>query len=177
MGETWKSIIGYEGLYEVSNHGHVRSLDRVVYHPRGGDRSLRGRPMKLTLEPGGYLIVNLCKNGDTKNQYVHRLVLKAFAGQPIDGAVCMHGDNDRQNNHISNLKWGSQIENADQCTKEGRRPKGEECYNSTLAAKQVLKIRESYAKGGVTQAQLAEQFKIGRSAVAHIIYRQSWKHI
>ncbi len=80
MSETWKDVVGYEGIYQVSDLGHVRSLDRVVARPVKGDMKLKGRILKqVSNSVSGHLTVNLYRDGPRKH-YVHRLVLSAFVG-------------------------------------------------------------------------------------------------
>lgn len=94
--EIWKDVPRYEGLYQVSNLGRVKTLH---YH--------RGNKEKI-LSPGlrcGYLLVNLCKNGKVKQYSVHRLVAEAFIENPENLPIINHKDEDKTNNSIFNLEW------------------------------------------------------------------------
>lgn len=177
--ETWKAIDGYNGLYEVSNCGRVRSLDRVVHHPRYHNKRIRGQSMKLRTDIHGYLYVGLSSDGAQKMLKVHRLVLIAFVGEPAKNAVCMHLDNDPKNNRVNNLRWGTISENNGQCREDGRTnvPRGEGHCLAKLTAAQVLRIRALYAAGNVSQRKLAMQFDVARTSIVAIIKRKSWKHI
>lgn len=175
--ELWKPVVGYEGLYDVSSYGRVRSLDRVVTHSRCGDTRLRGQIMNLTENRTGYLRVRLCEDGVARTLRVHRLVLTAFVGEPFKGAVCLHLDNNRQNNHVSNLRWGTSSENNMQMRKEGRGSRGETCGRTKLTEKQVLEIRRLYAAGGVLQRELGLLFNVSSQAISHIISGRTWRHI
>lgn len=101
----WKPIKGYEGLYEISNTGKVRSLD----HLRKTDRSSyvqKGKELKLGLnKKTGYLMVSLSKEGKTKSHTVHKLVAKTFIENPNNYSCINHKDENKQNNHISNLEF------------------------------------------------------------------------
>jgi hypothetical protein len=109
--ERWRPIPGYEGSYEVSDLGSVRSLDRIT--DRG--RKWRGRTLAPAVMPRGYLIVTLWRDGKQRSALVHRLVLSAFVGPAPDGTEALHGDGDPANNMLSNLSWGTHAENqADQ---------------------------------------------------------------
>lgn len=105
--EIWKPIVGYEGSYEVSNLGRVKSLTRVT--DRG--RKWRGRMMTPYPMRNGYLIVTLWRNGRQRTQLVHRLVLAAFVGPPKGGQEGLHRDGNQTNNTLVNLAWGSHSEN------------------------------------------------------------------
>jgi hypothetical protein len=107
MKETWKAIEGYEGAYEVSNLGQVRSLDRVVEGPRG-PKKLKGRVLKQRTHNKGYRQLKLSKDGKKKTLLVHRLVVLAFLGPPGPGEAVDHKDGDRANNEARNLRWASQ---------------------------------------------------------------------
>ncbi len=99
MNEIWKSIEGYEGLYEVSNLGNVRSLN---WHLTGTIRVLKPRQNGY-----GYLSVILYKNGKMKKFYVHRLVASAFLPNPQNLPQVNHKDENKTNNSIENLEWCS----------------------------------------------------------------------
>lgn len=105
--ETWRPIPGYEGAYEVSDRGRVRSLDRIT--DRG--RRWKGRLMTPCALQNGYLIVTLWREGKQRSPLVHRLVLTAFVGQPTEGTEGRHLDGNRCNNVLSNLSWGTHSEN------------------------------------------------------------------
>lgn len=107
--ELWKSISGFDGYYEVSNTGRVRSVDRVVYDKNGKHRTLKGKEMKLTHTKGkdgnGYMVVNLRKFGTSEVSFVHILVATAFIPNPYGYPMVNHIDGDKTNNDISNLEW------------------------------------------------------------------------
>ena len=104
--EVWKDIEGYEGHYQVSNLGRVKSLDRVVEHAKGKitKRTLKGSILKTKLVYG-YEYVSLSKDNKLKSYRVHRLVAKAFIPNPNNYPAVNHKDEDRSNNNVSNLEW------------------------------------------------------------------------
>lgn len=105
--ERWKPIPGYDGTYEVSNLGNIRSLDRI--DARGSWRS--GVVLKPGINPGGRRIVCLHKDGVQRTFKVQRLVLLAFVGPPPAGADSCHNDGDVTNNTLDNLRWDTRSEN------------------------------------------------------------------
>lgn len=108
--EIWKPVKGYEGLYEVSNKGNVRSVDRYVMY---GNRYcfLKGKPKKAFPNSMGYLRAMLHKNKKGKNYFVHRLVAEAFIPNPNNLPCIDHIDRNYLNNSVDNLRWCTQKEN------------------------------------------------------------------
>ena len=111
MEELWKDIPGYEGLYQVSTLGRVRSLDVVKkYHYRNGEikeRKHKGRILKPYRYAGGYLVVMPYKNGISEVLAVHRLVAIAFLENPKGYVSVGFKDGDKTNLKLENLKWGT----------------------------------------------------------------------
>lgn len=108
---VWKPVVGFEGLYEISSLGEVRSLDKTVtyYDPRWNHQTTRynkGKLLALTPNLGGYLFVYLRKNGEYHSRYVHRLVAEAFIPNPKN----------KSNNCVDNLEWVTAKENTQHLT-------------------------------------------------------------
>lgn len=108
--EVWRPVKGYEGLYEVSNLGNVRSEDRYVMH---GNRCclLKGKPKKAYPNSNGYLRTTLYKNGQGKYYFIHRLAANAFIPNPNNLPCIDHIDRNYLNNSVDNLRWCTQKEN------------------------------------------------------------------
>lgn len=102
--ENWRPIPGYEGYYDVSDQGFVRSLDR-------GRRKGRVLVRRMTGKNGRYWTVRLTVNGVPVDRLIHRLVLEAFVGPAPEGQECRHLDGDCANAKLSNLQWGTRSEN------------------------------------------------------------------
>ena len=108
MIEEWKDIPGYEGSYQVSNLGRVKSVPRKVPYKGGPSYALlKGKIMSLSVEKDGYLVVALSKKGARKMHKVHRLVAAAFIGGEHRGLQINHIDGDKSNNSVDNLEWCS----------------------------------------------------------------------
>ena len=106
INEIWKPVKHYEGLYEVSNYGRVKSLLRTVYRPDGCICGYVTEHYMTQHDNGnGYLFVNLWKNNKGKREYVHRLVALAFIDNPKQFPQVNHKDEDKQNNYVDNLEW------------------------------------------------------------------------
>ena len=108
MPEQWKPVVSYEGLYEVSDQGSVRSLDRIVKHGRNGQRLRAGAEKKQVSVKDGYLAVSLCKDGVEKQRKVHILVAEAFLDErPQWSTMVNHKNKVVTDNSVSNLEWSN----------------------------------------------------------------------
>ena len=108
---TWRPVVGYEGRYEVSNDGQVRSLDIYVNCKGGNKRLYKGRIKPLYTNNRGYLVVGLCKANETSHALVHRLVAEAFVPNKDNKPQVNHIDGCISNNNASNLEWVTDNEN------------------------------------------------------------------
>ena len=112
MEEIWKDIAGYEGLYQISNKGRVKSLNRLVKDTtKDRVQKIRGRILKYCDNGKGYKMVYLNKNRERKNYYVHRLVAETFIPNPKQLPEVNHKDLNKANNKISNLEWITELDN------------------------------------------------------------------
>ena len=105
MTEEWRDIEGYEGLYQVSNTGKVKSLERTIWTGRGCYHTLPERILKADKWGGGYYQVTLFKDGKRDRYKVHRLVAKAFIPNPDNLPCINHKDENKKNNCVQNLEW------------------------------------------------------------------------
>lgn len=103
--EIWKPIVEYEGLYEISNYGRVKSLKRVVYLKNNRTRIQNERYLLLHKNSNGYLQARLCKNSVYKIFSVHRLVAQAFIPNKFNLPEVNHKDENKENNYFENLEW------------------------------------------------------------------------
>lgn len=119
MKEEWLPVGGYEGLYEVSNLGRVRSVERYIFdHGLETERYVPSTVLKpwrsshKTKDHVYYQMVTLCRNGKIKRVGVHRLVAKAFIPNPLNKPQINHIDGNPQNNNVKNLEWVTNGENS-----------------------------------------------------------------
>ncbi len=163
--ETWKPIIGYEGLYEVSNHGKVRRL-----HKQGTYKIL------IPSFKGKYLKVALSKNNLEKHISVARLVAKSFIpnDNPLERLYVKYKDGNKFNNHASNLEWYSVTEGILKVRYKGI---GEKHPSAKLKEFQVVEIREWHKSGNVLIISLAEIYGVSKSCISDIVNRKKWRHL
>lgn len=117
--EVWNAMVAFEGIYEVSNHGRVRSLDRIV-RGRWGPVFYKGQLMSQSPDTSGYLQTALCKDGVEYTRSVHRLVAEAFIPNQDNKPCINHIDEDKTNNHVDNLEWCTYSENTNHGTRNKR---------------------------------------------------------
>ena len=118
MEEIWTAVPDYEGIYEVSTYGRLKSLERDVIHS-DKIQHRNERIKSLWPNPDGYLQCKLSKDGENKNIAIHRLVATAFIVNPEKKPEVNHKDGNRQNNHVDNLEWVTRIENIEDCFQRG----------------------------------------------------------
>lgn len=123
--EVYKDIEGFEGKYQVSNFGNVRSLDRVITNVDGHKRIYPGVLMKGEITYQGYIRVMLSDGKASRRSTVHKLVAEAFIGEYPDGKVINHIDEDKSNNHYKNLEYITQKENVNHGSGIKRRAKSQ----------------------------------------------------
>lgn len=117
--EIWKEVPGYEGLYEVSDLGRVRSLDRVTEFNDGRVRKFKGRLLTGSVGSHGYWMISLYKDGQSVKRTTHDLVLTAFEGPRPEGYVGCHFDGDKSNNKAENLRWDTYANNMHDSVRQG----------------------------------------------------------
>ena len=117
--EIWKDIKGYEGLYQISNMGRVKSLSKQ-WVARNGIKHHKEKILKIAIGKRGYYTVNLCKNKIRKSKYVHQLIAEAFIPNPNNWLYINHKDLNKTNNKIENLEWCTHKENMQHAWKNSK---------------------------------------------------------
>lgn len=176
--ETWRAVVGFEGFYEVSDLGRVRSLDRVIEQIRRGcivRFPVRGRILASGSHPSGHHSVVLWVNGEKCTRCVHRLVLEAFVGPRPDGKECRHLNGVPSDNRLANLVWGTRRENFNDRTRLGEwnQPRGEVHHKSKLNEQDVRFIREQVGRGRDC-ASIGRQLGVRRQVVWRVARGQNW---
>lgn len=172
--EIWKNIDGYEGLYQVSSLGNVKSLER---HRENSVKLTPGRILKGILNDKGYYSVRLYKNKKPNFHSVSRLVAQTFIRNPKNKPEVNHISGNTKDNSVTNLEWVTHAENMEHAVNTGLMPKGEQNARSKIKECDVKNIREMYAKGGISTRALSEKFNIGKTAIWQIVTNQTWKHV
>lgn len=169
--EVWRPVVGFEGRYEVSDQGRVRSLDRVVLvgGSRWGGKAYEAFRKGRMLRPGPgshcYPTVVLGRDGGTRT--VHSLVASAFLGSCPAGMEVMHRHPDRNDPRLDNLRYGTRTENNLQASADG---------NRRLKPDDIHQIRRRLAEGELGK-DLAVEFGIGSSMVSNIKHRRQYAHV
>lgn len=175
--EVWKWIDGYEGDYAVSTFGNIRT-----YKPLAArcPRPESPRPLiPRRSSPYGHVKVGLCDgNGGRKYSFVHKLVMAAFVGPRPDGIEIRHLDGDPTNNALSNLAYGTHVENMKDRSLHGRtyRPLGELSKNTTLTQVDIVSIRGMITQG-MNDCAIGRAMGVGRSSIRNIRIGKTWGHV
>jgi hypothetical protein len=178
--EEWKPVVGFEGLYEVSNLGQIRSLDRLVNHPHGTTALRKGQLLKQTVNRYGYPCCTPSKNGKKVKLTMHRIVADAFLGANTCNLDINHIDGNKLNCAVSNLEYCTRRENIQHAIKMGlfilQRPpikRGEEHGHSKLSQKDVEDIRKIGAT--IPSRKLASKYGVSKTNILNILKNKIWK--
>lgn len=163
--EEWRDIPGWEGVYQASSLGRVRSLRKLT-------------PTLLAQQAlrDGRLVVCLSRDGAYQNRSVHRLVCAAFHGLGPAGTEVCHNDGDHTHNAPANLRWDTRTANANDARVHGTIAEGERHGKSKLTTEDVISIRRRVYAGENTRA-VAHDFSVSNGNVRMIAQRQTWRHV
>ena len=182
--EIWKDIPNYVGLYQASNTGKIRSLDRIIKHTNGKTQQRRGVVLKQRENEKGYKMVHLSKDNVLKNKFVHVLVLEAFLERPYGMTQINHKDENKGNNNLSNLEYcdASYNQNYGSCGKN----KSMATINDVKKSKKVIQLTKdgSYLNTfpSLREVERTLGFMHGHIREAcngklHTAYGYKWKYI
>jgi len=175
MAEQWLPVKGYEGLYEVSDHGRVKTLARTCANASGTTRRVPGRLLKPSPDVKGYLRVSLCKDGTQRVGKVHRLVAEVFLGPCPDGLVVAHGPKGKQDNSVGNLSYKTQSENhKEDRLRDGTDLRGEKNVNNRINKHQVLLARHIYRTKRVPLRFLADAWGVSVHTLYNAARCRTW---
>lgn len=176
MHEIWKAIKGYEGLYEVSSLGRVKSLGK------GGQNQFQGneRCKTLRIKRGGYYGINLHKNGEASSRTVHRLVAETFIPNPDNKPQVNHKNGIKTDNRVENLEFCTSKENINHAFENGLSSQlGERNAGSKLNDKKVRVIKHILKENwfGLSQGTIGKIFDVNQQNVSNINKNKRWSHI
>lgn len=171
--EEFRPVNGYEGLYEVSDFGRVKSLDRYVVYPKGGIRIFYGRLLSLS-KPKGYDRVTLIRNNKAITHFVHQLVAIAFISpRTKEKPWVNHKNFIRDDNRPENLEWVNSQENMDHQVNGGRSPKGSKNPSAILTEEQVREIKTCK----MSFKEMSLKYGVCIGTLEALRYGRTWKHI
>lgn len=176
--ETWKDITDYEGFYQVSSLGKVKSLDRYRTDKKGFSKFLPSVVLKLGRGTHGYLSCVICKDCKPKTKTVHRLVAIHFLDK-VDGKEFVnHIDGNKLNNHASNLEWVTSSENTIHGLSLGimNTAKGIQKPNTKLDEAKVLSIKKRLLSGH-RMTDIAKDFSVSSTNIQAIKENKTWKYV
>lgn len=177
MGEVWKAIPDFEGLYEASSLGRIRSLDRMVTGKNGVTKRFSGRVIAEVPMNAGYVTVALSKDGNPVRYLVHRLVAFTFIPNPDERPEVNHKNGVKSDNRIDNLEWMGRGANIDHAVETGLiRNKGELNPAAKLTGAQVMQIKE-LSRYCLHPNELARAFNVKPGTITDIQLSRSWQHI
>lgn len=168
--EIWKPIIGYEGLYEVSNLGRVKSklLSHYDINSKQIVNFVREKILKCNANGRGYCVARLTKGGEAHYIYVHQLVAKAFIPNPNGYKIVNHIDSNPLNNRAENLEWCTQQHNMEHAAIAHR-------MTSKLREKDVLDIRERFENGEPYKSIYLDYPQVYPKTIRNVVNMKTWR--
>ena len=168
LGEEWRDVAGYEGFYQVSDLGRVRSFHNQY-----------GRILKPVVTQKGYAQATLIKNGKTRSRPIHILVARAFIANPENKPQVNHIDGNPLNCRVDNLEWVTPKENIQHAYRTGLAKSGPNHSRSLLTAEQVRYIRRVYKKGDPKfgMSALGRKFGVKIGVIYGVIHRKTYKNV
>lgn len=176
--EEWRFFDLGEGVYQASNMGRIRSVDRQVSSKKGSLRNCKGKILKQWRNNNnGYMVVYLSFHGKTRIRDVHRLIALSFCSGFEKGKQVNHKNGIKTDNRAENLEWITPSENIIHAKDTGlQHDRGEESVNSKLKTEDVLRIREM-KKSGVYYKDIASIFGVHKDYVTLIVNKKRWAHV
>lgn len=169
----WRPVVRFDGLYEVSDTGQVRSLDRMVRYGDGRVSLRHGRVLRQWRGASGYLHVVLSGPAGKERRKVHQLVAEAFIGPRLPGLEVRHGSAGQLENSVANLCYGTTKENAEDRIRDGTAPQGSAHPRAKLTEDIVRECRRRAAS--TSSAALAREFGVEQSVMRKAITGKTWR--
>jgi len=178
MEEIWKDVKGYEGNYQISNYGNVKSLERSFKFGISSVNNVKEMFLKHNIANDGYPNVTLCKNGKVLRFRISRLVALHFIENPLNKPFVCHKDDNILNNYYENLYWGTPKENSHDALLKGRLRVGANHPMAILTVEQVKEIKKKlllykYGDG----KKIAKEYNVTPQTISYIKNNKQWKLI
>jgi hypothetical protein len=167
MNEVWKEIKGYEGLYQVSNLGRIKSSHKEKH---------------IIIKPGkdkdGYLQFGFSNNGTVLMRKIHRKVAETFIDNPHNKKTVNHINGIKDDNRVENLAWCTHLENMQHARRIGLIDQhGEKSVRAKLSLSEVRAIRKSYKETKLNQYELAEIYGVSQTCISEITLFKTWNEV
>ena len=177
MSESWKDIDGYEGVYQISDLGRVKSLART----NSIGKRLKEKILKGHVNKKGYCVASLHNASGIRTVKIHRIVASSFLKNPESKRTVNHIDGCKENNKLDNLEWATHQENIDHAIEMRLMPNGNPVRGvnhgrAKLTELYVFEIFSLRNKGWI-QRDIAEAFGVSRHTISDVLLRKSWKHL
>ena len=178
MSEIWKDVPNFEGSYQVSNMGRVRSVDRVVTFKDGSMRKLKGKVLKSYLNNVGYELLKLSNDGRGNTKTVHRLVLETFKPHVnMNDLQVNHIDGNKSNNHLTNLEWVTARDNILHAHDLGLiKNRGEDSPRAKLSKADVLEVLQRLDTGEMHK-DIGLDYGVSRRCITDINTGRRWRAV
>lgn len=178
INETWKDIEEFEGIYQISNMGNIRSIDRTIICKNNSLKFLKGKMKKPSSDKDGYQTIILHKNNKSYNKKIHRLVLNAFEKNNEELQV-NRINGIKSDNRLENLEWVTPKENIEHCKRTGLNHSriGENHYSSKLTENDVIEIRYLCENTNLKHREIAEMYDLSVGHISDIKLKKAWSHI
>ena len=151
INEEWRDVKGFEGMYEVSNKGNIRSVDRFVNNKSHTKTLIKGTNIKPQINHKGYMAVILHKEGRPYSRVIHRLVAEAFIDNPNKLPQVNHIDTIKTNNAVENLEWITNYDNMQHAIANG-------CYDNAFTERRLLAVKENLKKAVESRKRQVSQY-------------------
>lgn len=163
MYVVWIPVYGFEDCYEVSNMGEVKNKAGMILKPASNR---------------GYKHIALSKNKVPKTVYIHRAVLESFCGPPpFEGAEACHNNGIKDDNRLTNLRWGSRKENSEDRARHGTEHFGTGRVISKLTENDVIDMRNRYRNKTASTYSLAKEYNLSTNTIWSAVTGKTWKHV
>jgi hypothetical protein len=175
--EEWRPVVGYEGLYEVSNYGRVKSLARNVPHGWTELQLVKERILQSRFDHRRYSQVLLCKFAAGQTRHVHLLVLESFVGPCPDGMECRHLNGDGFDNRLINLAWGTHQENVNDQRWHGTWTRGDRHASTKLTRWNILIDIPIFSVMGLSQCEIGRRLGVSSTSIRQVVIGHTWVHL